>query len=458
MNPENENPAIEPALNGDEPSNSMEDVSVEPNGHEAVEPDEETQGEPVAGESTSGTQTPDPSEAADLLAAEPPAVQEVPPEPETPAEPEPKPAEPEPKPAVVQAPGEPEVVAAAASEAPAPAAPEATAPEPPAPDDVDEPGAEDASSIAADIQQMIEAATATARASAEFAQRAATDAEIEVSVALAEPEPSEEVSADGEREEGEEESAAVARIFQPGDWFVVHTYAGYENKVKANLQSRITSMNMEEKIFEVTIPMEDVMEIKSGKKQVVQRKVFPGYLLVRMDLDDDSWYVVRNTPGVTGFVGSGTKPIPLSEREVDRILQRKAVGERPKPKLEWSLNDPVRVTTGPFANFQGLDLRDRYRPLEAQSAREHLRARDAGRTRLRPGRQGLVEEREDASQEEEDHHGREASDPGRAGDSGSAGRHGPRATRRQHHGVLQAVQRDDAKPAGPDHPGRGHDL
>jgi len=134
----------------------------------------------------------------------------------------------------------------------------------------------------------------------------------------------------------------------------VHTYAGYENKVKTNLESRISSMNVEEKIFEVVIPMEDVMEIKSGKKQVVQRKVFPGYLLVRMDLDDDSWYVVRNTPGVTGFVGSGARPIPLSEREVDRILQRKVVGERPKPKLEWSVNDPVRVTTGPFANFQGL--------------------------------------------------------------------------------------------------------
>ncbi len=352
MNPENENPAIEPALNGDEPSNSMEDVSVEPNGHEAVEPAEEPKDEPVADESTPVVPTvgDEPSEAAVPPAPEPPAVQEVPAEPEPQAEAEPQP---EPEPAEVQTLGEPEVVAAAATEAPAPAAPEAIAPEQPAPEDFDEPAAEDASSIAADIQQMIEAATATARASAEVAQRAATDADIEVSVALAEPEPSEEGSADGEGEEGEE-SAAVARIFQPGDWFVVHTYAGYENKVKANLQSRITSMNMEEKIFEVTIPMEDVMEIKSGKKQVVQRKVFPGYLLVRMDLDDDSWYVVRNTPGVTGFVGSGTKPIPLSEREVDRILQRKAVGERPKPKLEWSLNDPVRVTTGPFANFQGL--------------------------------------------------------------------------------------------------------
>src|SRR6266705_3129947 len=109
--------------------------------------------------------------------------------------------------------------------------------------------------------------------------------------------------------------------FGSGDWYVVHTYAGYENKVKANLESRISSMNMEEKIFEVVIPMEDVMEIKGGKKQVVSRKVFPGYLLVRMYLDDDSWYVVRNTPGVTGFVGSGAKPTPLSEKEVSKIAE-----------------------------------------------------------------------------------------------------------------------------------------
>lgn len=139
-----------------------------------------------------------------------------------------------------------------------------------------------------------------------------------------------------------------------GDWFVVHTYAGYENKVKVDLETRVASMNMEEKIYEVVIPMEEVMQIKSGKKQMVQQKVFPGYLLVRMELDDDSWYVVRNTPGVTGFVGSANKPIPLSEREVDKILKRKGEAERPKPKLEWQENDAVRVTTGPFANFQGV--------------------------------------------------------------------------------------------------------
>jgi transcriptional antiterminator NusG len=137
-----------------------------------------------------------------------------------------------------------------------------------------------------------------------------------------------------------------------GDWYVVHTYAGYENKVKANLQSRISSMNMEEKIFEVVIPMEDVMEIKGGKKQVVSRKVFPGYLLVRMYLDDDSWYVVRNTPGVTGFVGSGAKPTPLSDKEVAKILETKPV-EKLKPRVEWQVGESVTVTSGPFAQLPG---------------------------------------------------------------------------------------------------------
>jgi transcription termination/antitermination protein NusG len=146
---------------------------------------------------------------------------------------------------------------------------------------------------------------------------------------------------------------------RPGDWFVIHSYSGYENKVKSNLESRIASMNMEERIFEVVIPMEDVMEFKGGKKQVVSKKVFPGYLMVRMDLDDDSWYVVRNTPGVTGFVGLGARPTPLSRREVESILQVKAEGDggRPttktRPRLEYEVGESVRVREGPFADFSG---------------------------------------------------------------------------------------------------------
>jgi transcriptional antiterminator NusG len=160
----------------------------------------------------------------------------------------------------------------------------------------------------------------------------------------------------------EAEVADVAPVIEsafdrPGKWYVVHTYAGYENKVKSNLESRIASMNMEEHIFEVVIPVEDVIEFKNGKKQVVSKKVFPGYLMVRMDLDDDSWYVVRNTPGVTGFVGLGARPTPLSRKEVEGILQVKVDGQettkKGRPRLEYEVGESVRVKEGPFADFTG---------------------------------------------------------------------------------------------------------
>lgn len=146
-----------------------------------------------------------------------------------------------------------------------------------------------------------------------------------------------------------------------GDWFVIHSYAGYENKVKANLENRIHSMNMEERIFEVVIPMEDVIEFKQGRKVVVQKKVYPGYVLVRMRLDDGSWTTVRDTPGVTGFVGSGAKPTPLSRREVESILgSGEVAGEggvivekKARPRLEYEVGEQVRVVTGPFADFNG---------------------------------------------------------------------------------------------------------
>jgi transcriptional antiterminator NusG len=150
------------------------------------------------------------------------------------------------------------------------------------------------------------------------------------------------------------ETTVVPPTERPGSWYVVHTYAGYENKVKANLSTRIQSMNVEDSVFEVVIPMEDVMEIKQGKKQVVQKKVFPGYLLVRMYLDDDAWRAVRETPGVTGFVGSGAKPTPLSDREVEKILQVVPEDKKKlKPRLEFEESESVRVTSGPFANFTG---------------------------------------------------------------------------------------------------------
>ncbi|MBW3605695.1 MAG: transcription termination/antitermination protein NusG [Actinobacteria bacterium] len=140
----------------------------------------------------------------------------------------------------------------------------------------------------------------------------------------------------------------------PGDYYVVHTYSGYEQRVKANLENRITSMNMEDQIFEVIIPTEDAVEIKGGKKQSVKRKVFPGYVLVRMDLDDDSWYVVRNTPAVTGFVGPpGARPVPLSYREVEAILAEPEEGEEVVTSVEYEVDENVRVTSGPFADFTG---------------------------------------------------------------------------------------------------------
>jgi transcription termination/antitermination protein NusG len=159
-----------------------------------------------------------------------------------------------------------------------------------------------------------------------------------------------------ETDAAEEEAPAARDPFgSPGDWYVVHTYAGYENKVKTNLESRIHTMQMEDKIFDVHIPMEDVMEIKGGKKQVVQRKVFPGYLLVKMVYDNDSWYVVRNTPGVTGFVaaGTGSKPTPLSRREVEKILSVKKEEVKPQFRLGFEEGDVVRIISGPFADFNG---------------------------------------------------------------------------------------------------------
>jgi transcription termination/antitermination protein NusG len=151
------------------------------------------------------------------------------------------------------------------------------------------------------------------------------------------------------------EAAGADPYGGPGDWYVIHTYAGYENKVKTNLESRIHTMQMQDKVFEVVIPMEDVMEIKGGKKQVVQKKVFPGYLLVKMVYDDDSWYVVRNTPGVTGFVSSGTgqKPTPLSRREVEKILAVKKEEVKPAFRLDFEEGDVVRIISGPFADFNG---------------------------------------------------------------------------------------------------------
>lgn len=135
-------------------------------------------------------------------------------------------------------------------------------------------------------------------------------------------------------------------------WYVLHTYSGYEENVSRNLKQRIESMDMEEKIFNVLIPTEKKIKIRNGKRKIVTEKIFPGYVLVEMVVTDDSWYVVRNTPNVTGFVGSGTTPTPISEKEV-KLLQRRMGVEEPKYKIDVNVNTPVRIIDGPFKDFEG---------------------------------------------------------------------------------------------------------
>ena len=138
----------------------------------------------------------------------------------------------------------------------------------------------------------------------------------------------------------------------PGDWYVVHTYSGYENKVRQNLDHRVDTMDMTDQIFEVVVPTQEEVEIKSGQRHSVQRKVFPGYVLVRMIMSDESWSVVRNTPGVTGFVGTTARPSPLARDEVEKILKGMHE-EAPKVSVTLALDDTVRIIDGPFSDFRG---------------------------------------------------------------------------------------------------------
>ena len=185
-----------------------------------------------------------------------------------------------------------------------------------------------------------------------------TDAPVQDDVETIEPDVVLDLTDDAsEEDEAPAETPAWAK---PGKWYVVHTQSGYEKKVEINLKNRIESMEMGDSIYEIVVPMEDVVEFKGGRKQTVQKKVFPGYLLVRCEMDDDTWFCIRNTPGVTGFVGQshkGQKPTPLSRREVDTFLTAKGDGadapKRRAPKLEYSEGESVRVKEGPFADFNG---------------------------------------------------------------------------------------------------------
>jgi len=135
-------------------------------------------------------------------------------------------------------------------------------------------------------------------------------------------------------------------------WYVVHCYSGYENKVHHNLQQRIDSMNMQDKIFDVVVPTEEEVEVKDGKRRTVERRVFPGYILVNLILSEESWYVVRNTPGVTGFVGMGDDPIPLRPEEVSLIIKRMEA-DAPRIRVTFRVDERVRIVEGPFKDFHG---------------------------------------------------------------------------------------------------------
>ena len=162
-------------------------------------------------------------------------------------------------------------------------------------------------------------------------------------------------------DDDDEDEIIISPYDRKGKWYVLHSYAGYENRVQQNIETRMRSMNVEERIHEIVVPMEDVIEFKNGKKTIVKKKVFPGYVLIRMNLDDDTWYVIRNTPGVTGFVGADSKPNPLSRKEVENILGSGDTGEKTQvaaavkshPRLDFEVGQQVRVTTGPFADFNG---------------------------------------------------------------------------------------------------------
>jgi len=182
------------------------------------------------------------------------------------------------------------------------------------------------------------------------------ESEAEIEETAPAPDSEEAAASEPEDEQAAEEAEEEIELPEPDDgraWYVIHCYSGYEEKVKHNLEQRIDSMDMRDQIFQVVIPTEDEIEIKDGQRRTVERRVFPGYILVQMLLNDDSWYVVRNTPGVTGFVGMGNKPTPLRSEEVQSIMRRMEV-EAPKIKVTFKPGEKVRITDGPFNEFIGV--------------------------------------------------------------------------------------------------------
>jgi transcriptional antiterminator NusG len=220
----------------------------------------------------------------------------------------------------------------------------------------------------AQVSELAEATTDAAEVQAEApieeAEAEALTEEVQAEAPIEEAEAealTEEAQADAPIEEAEaealaEEAEAEAEVPEPQDnraWYVIHCYSGYENKVKHNLEQRIETMQMQDQIFQVVVPTEDEIEVRDGKRRVVERRVFPGYILVQMILNDDSWYVVRNTPGATGFVGMGNEPTPLRPEEVQAIMKRMEA-EAPKIKVTFKSGQKVRIIDGPFNEFIGM--------------------------------------------------------------------------------------------------------
>lgn len=164
-----------------------------------------------------------------------------------------------------------------------------------------------------------------------------------------------EPAIEGEEGERPQEAERVEAISALHKWYVIHTYSGYENKVKANLEKRLRVMGLDGKVSEILIPTEEVAEIKGGKRRILTKKFFPGYILIKMEMADDSWHVVRHTPGVFGFIGERNKPTPLKEEDVENILRQIGTGAtKIRPAYEFVVGESVRVTEGPFATFIGV--------------------------------------------------------------------------------------------------------
>jgi len=217
-----------------------------------------------------------------------------------------------------------------------------------------EPGADDANPEAtaadgASTDQTSQPAAEATERDAHLASEADVEAVSEAVAATEEP-PAEAVA---------EVPAVVAKVPAKSEkaghrWYIVHTYSGFENKVKETLEQRVAAMDMSKDIGEILIPSEEVVEVREGRKRRSTRKFFPGYLLVKMNMSDAAWHVVKDTPKVTGFVGTGTKPVPLRDNEVERIVKQIVIAaEKPKPKLEYCVGESVRIVDGPFSNFTG---------------------------------------------------------------------------------------------------------